>query len=227
MSPSSCSADDCARPVQAKGLCTTHYARQRRNGDLNLRQGPRGVCGVDGCDEPHRAKGYCQKHYRRALNHGDPHTVLEGKRVVPWNGGEPRLFAECSVAGCGRAHDARALCSMHLCRFHRHGDPRADMAPYQRGPERRRVNKGGYIEVRGVPGAPTVPVLEHRRVMSEHLVRPLLSSETVHHKHGDKTDNRLENLELWSKSHPAGQRVVDKLEWALEFVRTYAPERLR
>ena len=33
--------------------------------------------------------------------------------------------------------------------------------------------------------------------------------------------NRIENLELWSKSHPCGQRVEDKLEWAIDFIQRY------
>lgn len=67
---------------------------------------------------------------------------------------------------------------------------------------------------------------EHTLVMEEMLGRFLLRHETAHHKNGDRSDNRMSNLELWSKSQPAGQRVTDKVEWATELLSIYAPERL-
>ena len=42
--------------------------------------------------------------------------------------------------------------------------------------------------------------------------------ETVHHKNGDRLDNSPDNLELWDRSQPAGQRVEDKLKWCIEFI---------
>lgn len=72
-------------------------------------------------------------------------------------------------------------------------------------------SKDGYRRVGAIP--------EHRIVMAQRLGRPLERWEVVHHRNGVRHDNRPENLELWLKGQPAGQRVEDIAAFMVEHYR--------
>ncbi len=159
-----------------KGLClcgcgrTTAIARQgsRRTGD---------VAGTH--------VRFVSGHHRRGIQHGE-----RAKKLIAE--ANKKRYAEVGHPMAGRHHSE---------------DTKKKISAKKLGPKHwnwtggRFVTSSGYVSVYVGYGHPMAQkskphVLEHRLVMAEHLGRYLLPTESVHHRNGDKQDNRIENLEL-------------------------------
>lgn len=176
------------------------------------------TCSVNGCTNNVRVKSkmLCSKHYDRWRKTGDPEGFLPAR----WDGYEKPI---CGVDDCTEKAWSLGYCRTHHMRFKKYGDPKAGVWHSRRQGEGKEWHEGpgGYV-VRYDPQSPHNTsgrhVYQHRQVMGEILGRPLRPGENVHHKNGNRKDNRPENLELWTSGQPSGQRIQDVAQWAIEWL---------
>lgn len=196
-----CRCEECRRALREYKRDYNARLRAGRPAKIKQNQQP---CSYEGCPNLCKAKGLCAKHYHRLSRHGDP---AAGSTERNFKSGEPCLFP-----GCPKPSVQLGYCTTHVNRLRRG-------IPLDYEPKGRYVSSSGYVLI--LVNGKRVP--EHRIVMEQHLGRTLVDDENVHHINGVRDDNRIENLELWSKSQPVGQRAVDKLAWAWEIVKLYGP----
>jgi hypothetical protein len=203
-----CAEPDCGQQAKRRGLCGRHY-RKFLSG--------RADCIISGCGNAVYSKGLCQTHWRKERFAGTV-CLVRGCNREQFNKGrglcalhykrELNLGRVCTIDGCDRHLFTSGLCHGHY-RQRREGLPLTPIAQ-RREPGTGSINRLGYKEI---TVAPNVRKLEHRVVMERLLGRELKPTEHVHHRNGDRLDNRPENLELWTIGQPNGQRVGDLLSW--------------
>lgn len=208
-----CQGPECIRFSKSKGLCEAH-AKQRRKGQalkpLRVPRPANSRCEGPECNNNAQVSGLCTGHYQQSW---------KGQELVPLQ--KRNKGQTCSLSYCDKDAASLGYCHGHVWQFKNKGTltPIKD----QKGDMGWKKDDRGYV----IRHRNNRLERQHRVVMEEHLGRPLLPKENVHHKNGIRDDNRIENLELWSHSQPYGQRVEDKTAWAIEWLRVYAPGRLK
>ncbi len=121
----------------------------------------------------------------------------------------PEGCAQCGAAFKRSAPRTVKYCS-HSCAAKSQYDRPQDSRKRPDGYRRKELD--GYVQLK----AEGRWHYEHRYVMAQAIGRTLRSDETIHHLNRDRSDNRLENLELRSGNHGPGQATEDLLNHIIQ-----------
>jgi hypothetical protein len=211
-----CTVKNCGSAHHAKGFCALHYERLKRGKAMDDPIHPNAKksenCKYKTCKRPVYCLGFCLIHYQREKKKQDMDKPPKGS------------LDRCQHGNCTRPVNAWGLCALHYRRakngvsldnkIRKNAETISEIKWYK--------NKHGYMNGSFIGKF----LLQHRFVMEQHLGRSLQPFENVHHLNGIRDDNRVENLELWTKPQAIGQRPEDLVAWILDHYRELVEARL-
>jgi HNH endonuclease len=157
-------------------------------------------CKEAGCTKPAHHRGWCAMHHARWEN---------GLPMGPSDLRKEHKKRPCGVKGCDRPTTFARYCESHRARLARTGS----LGPANFRPKTGKSLslRSGYVRV-WAPKHPladrTGYVFEHRMVVYDAGI-PIPPGYHVHHKNGDKRDNRLKNLSVHSNSEHARSHLKE------------------
>lgn len=219
-----CVIEGCQRNVYSKNMCGPHYNRNREGRPLDTPiqtkvKSKTGVCSIDNCERPHLARGFCRPHYERWKDGKDLNVIIPRRKFTKGK--------ICEIENCHEPVESLGLCELHYERLRTGRDVHAPKPKPKLKRDLELLND--KIRIFELPwrdhdgykalNAFGKMLMQHRVIWELHNGRKLEAFENIHHKNGIRDDNRIENLELWTKPQPCGQRPEDLIAWVLEHYR--------